>query len=254
MSESGLLCAGDLYVDLLTTTGARTGLVKAGNTTRLEITEPAEDIQRISRKRESRGQILSDVSIKQPSTLGITIDTITRQNLAIALLGVDETVAVVAGSVTSENVTAYMGKASKLAFANLDSGTPPVVQDVTDVTTYVENTDYTVDYRLGLITPTVGGAITEADVLHVDYTYKATDGYRIKGGAEPQINAYLFLDGKNLDNGDHVHVTVDSAKLRPDSPVDFFAEAFVELGLTGSMSLLDGKDSPYTVDIITPAA
>lgn len=48
-----------------------------------------------------------------------------------------------------------------------------VVQDDSDTTTYVEGTDYVVDYGEGKIQALSGGSISAADVLHVDYTYDA---------------------------------------------------------------------------------
>ena len=48
-----------------------------------------------------------------------------------------------------------------------------VVKDVTDATTYVEDTDYTLDAKAGFITILAGGSITTGDVLHVTVTAPA---------------------------------------------------------------------------------
>ncbi len=80
----------------------------------------------------------------------------------------------VANTVTDENVTfsAGTGVEQSLANNNLDAGSV-VVQDDGDSTTYVEDTDYIVDYGRGLIQRLTTGSIGATDTVHVDYTYKA---------------------------------------------------------------------------------
>ena len=74
-------------------------------------------------------------------------------------------------TITDEAVTATaLDTAYALVGSNV-SHNSVVVQDSTDTTTYVENTDYKIDYIVGTITAITGGAITAGDVLHVDYIY-----------------------------------------------------------------------------------
>ena len=84
---SGLLCAGDVYLDRLDANGNSTGLRKIGNATRFAINEPSERQQRTGRGRDNYGQVLDDVAIKQPSTIALTLDEVDKTNLAFALLG-----------------------------------------------------------------------------------------------------------------------------------------------------------------------
>lgn len=246
---SGLLCAGDVYLDRLDADGNSTGLRKIGNATRFAINEPSERQQRTGRGRDNYGQVLDDVAIKQPSTIALTLDEVDKTNLAFALLGDTAAYSVTGASVTDESITAHIGAASALEFRNLDSGTPPTVTDSGGTTTYVEGTDYTVDLRLGHITPLEGGSITEAEELLVSYTYLDAAGNKVSGGVQPQIRARVLLDGKNLADGKDILVNVDEARITPDSEVDFLASEFVPLSMTGSMKLLEGKAAPYTVDL-----
>jgi hypothetical protein len=50
-----------------------------------------------------------------------------------------------------------------------------VVKDSTDTTTYVEGTDYDVDYAMGKIRAKTGGNISAADDLVVDFSYAAIE-------------------------------------------------------------------------------
>lgn len=249
---SGLLCAGDLYIDRFDEDGNPTGLRQVGNATRFEINEPSESVQRGSNMRDSYGQLLSDVAIKQPSTIGITLDDINKDNLAMALLGDTEAVDITAGSVTDEEVLGYPGGRTALANTNLDpEGTITVTDDGGTPTEFTEGADYEVDHRLGHIIVLEGGGISAGDTLLVSYDFLARTGSKVSGGVRPQIRAKLVLDGRNLDNGKPIHVTVFEASLRPDGAVDFLSSEFVQLTMTGNLKLVDGMDAPYIVDMLS---
>jgi hypothetical protein len=247
---SGLLCAGDLYIDRLTEAGVSTGMLSVGNATRFEITESAERVQRIGRGRTNYGQVLDEVAIKQPGTLGITLDEIDRTNLATALLGEAADIDISAGTFTDVEVTAHLGKRSHIGYRNVLTGPAPVVTNEAGDTTFAVDDDYTIDHRLGDIIPVDGGAISEGATIKVSGSNGAVTGAKISGGVKPQINAKLVLDGKNLADGKPVIVTVDEATITPDGAVDFLSSEFSELGLTGSMRLLEGQDAPYTVELL----
>ncbi|MCK5770936.1 hypothetical protein [Algiphilus sp.] len=246
---SGLLCAGDLYLDRLDDNGNRTGYRKVGNATRFAINEPSERQQRTGRGRENYGQVLDDVAIKQPSTLAITLDEVDKTNLAYALLGDAAAYDVTGSSVTDEEITAHMGAATQLANRNIDDGTAVTATGEGGSPSFTEGTDFTIDYRLGLLTPIEGGAISDGDAVLVSYTFLDASGNRVSGGVKPQIRAVVMLDGKNLADGSDILVTVDEARITPDGEVDFLSSEFVPLPMTGTMRLLPGKTAPYTVDL-----
>jgi phage tail sheath protein FI len=70
-------------------------------------------------------------------------------------------------AVTSEVLTAVASRKTKLAFAPV--GTTPVIKDVTDVTTYVAGTDYTIDDFGNITILAAIGTIAEGAVLHATY-------------------------------------------------------------------------------------
>lgn len=246
---SGFLGGGNLFVDRLDEQGASTGLIEIGNATKMAISETTELKERISKGRDTYGQTLDTAQIKKPATISIVLDDINRDNLAIALLGNQETINEGAGSVTDENVVAIEGKWAGLAKRNITAASV-VVQDATDTTNYTEGTDYEIHYRLGKLKALAGGAITDGQTLHVDYDHAAVSGTRIQGSARPTVRARLFLDGKNFIGGASVQVTVDEAVLTPSSEVDFLADNYTTVQLSGSLRTLPGKSSPYTVDML----
>lgn len=74
----------------------------------------------------------------------------------------------IAGSVAAESHTAYQGALVKTAYPNPSA---VVVKDVTAVTTYVLDTDYTVNEAGVEIIE--GGGISDEDVIKIDYDYPA---------------------------------------------------------------------------------
>ena len=75
-------------------------------------------------------------------------------------------------TVSNEDVTADLAEWVALANKRLKSGTVVVTNVAGDVT-YIEGTDYVIDYGNGKLFSITGGAITDNLALHVDYDYLA---------------------------------------------------------------------------------
>jgi hypothetical protein len=249
---SGFIGSGDLYFDRLTPAGVRTGLFPIGNATEFAIKSDSDTKDRPSRQRTSYGQLLDSVSIAKPSTVTIKTDEVTKDTLAMALMGKVAALPSGTSSVTDEVVIAIKGKWVKLDKSNLNP-TGIAVSNENASKTYQRGVDYEINERLGLFLALDGGEIANGEAVKLDCTTLATDGYRISGAAEPTVNAFLMLDGVNFNTGEQVIVTVDWAIFTPSTPVDFLAANFLDVGLSGRAKTLPGKTSPYTVDIIKAA-
>lgn len=249
---SGLLCAGDVYIDRLTDAGESTGLRKIGNATLLSLQETTERVQRKSKQRDTYGQALDSVEIKQPTQLAINLDEIDSDNLAIALLGDSATVTQSSGSFVDTLVTVKIGAWVSIGKRAISAVT---VEEDTDTTpdTYILGTDYELDLRLGMIRALDGGALEDDQVVRVSGTAAAQTVAKVSGAVKPTIRAKIFVDGKNLANGDEIYVTIDETTLTPTSAVDFLSGEFVTLEMTGAPKTLPGKTSPYTVEIKSAA-
>lgn len=94
------------------------------------------------------------------------LDAIFKQGPATVVVNniFDKTTMVTA--VTSESVT-VANRAAKTAYAPVIDSAAPTVKDSTDATTYVLNTDYTIDDYGNLVI--ISAAIAEGAVLHVTY-------------------------------------------------------------------------------------
>jgi hypothetical protein len=72
--------------------------------------------------------------------------------------------------ISDENVTVVSGTAVALNHTGLQQYSETVTT-VAGTTTYVRDTDYTMDYVAGTITMLVGGGLTTATEYHIDYLY-----------------------------------------------------------------------------------
>jgi len=177
--------------------------------------------------------------------LKVTISEFQKESLAMALMGDEVVVNEAGGSITAESVTAKLGVFVELAKNRVVAGSV-VVTNSGATTTYVENTDYEINYALGMIL--TKGAITADQALKVTYQHSAKTGYKINGATQTQIKGALRLDGKNLVSDELITITVDRALLVSDSDVDFLSDDFNQMSLSGRMETLSGKTTPFVVE------
>jgi hypothetical protein len=111
----------------------------------------------------------------------------------------------------------------------------------------VQDTDYEVTSRNGMIRALSTGQIEAGEVLLVSFDYASVTGLEVLGAVQPTIKAYIFLDGTNLVNGKDVEVEVWEVQLKPDSPIDFLADDFNSLELSGTPKTPSGKSAPYRI-------
>lgn len=245
-APTGFLGSGDLYMDRLTADGVSTGLKLVGNATMLSIKSEADKKELTGKGKTNYGMVLDSVALQQPGSVEVEINRLDKESLAMIFLGDSSVESITGASVTAEAVTAVEGAFVKLANRGVSN---VVVKDNTDTTTYVLGTDYTLNADVGMIEIIASGGITDADVLHVDYDYETAVYDRILGATQPTVKVAIMLDGKNLATGKDCFVDVWEATLSPDTGVDFLADDFTTVKLTGSMTKPDSKPSPFVVDM-----
>jgi len=242
---SGLILAGNVILDRYVD-GSRSN-VFIGPINVPNLTVSVGDANRLQRKsylRDSYQQNLDSVVIPGSPSITLTTDEMSASVMAYALLGSVESVSQTAGDVTDEAVTAsQLDVWIKLASHAISS---VVVQDATDTTTYVLDTDYTLDLDSGLIKFLSTGSINAADVLHVDYTKAATTSSRVNANQETDITAYIRLDGKNLATGKRCRAIFKKAVLAPSGEIPLIGgDDFASFELSGDLVTPDGETVAY---------
>ncbi len=239
---SGLILAGNFYLNRKVN-GVLTGYIGPLNATEIALNVgDAEKIQRPSFRRDDFAQLLDSVIIPGIPSLSSTFDDADPEIVEYMMLGTLSDDNVSASSVTDENLTAHLGKWEKLDFRDVSS---VVVQDVTDVTTYVLNTDYIIDATAGMIKPLAAGSINDLDVLHVDYTYGAQTARRIISATDTEIRGAVRIDGKNLANQKKIELYIPEVVLVPDGDLALGGKEFLTFSLTGDIVKLDSEPAPY---------
>ncbi|MCU7839780.1 MAG: hypothetical protein KZQ94_10440 [Candidatus Thiodiazotropha sp. (ex Troendleina suluensis)] len=249
-----IILAGDVYIDRFDAAGNSVGIVGPVNSDEITISQEVDAMTQTSYMRDSYGQTRASVNMPKPSLIKIHLLDQPADLLAIAFLGdvsaINESIA----SVSAENVTVVLDRWVDLANRKLNTTLPAdAVQDVTDTTTYVEGTDYEINYELGMIRALSTGSITDAEVLHVDYDKAAATGKSITAGTQSQINARLRIDGINKATLELVHTEIFQVTLRPDGDIPLKSAEFITTSLTGELITPEGKSGPMVMDTFVPA-
>lgn len=171
-----------------------------------------------------------------------TTDAACVENAALGMLGIS--VERIAGTlITAEEVNSYHG--SPIWVSRMpDPAVAVIVEDITDTTTYVLNTDYVVDADTGYITTLSTGAITDGQVLHITYT--TTSSFEITALQAGFKDYAIKFIGVNEFNGKRVESIWYKAKLSAAAAKSMISAEHVVLSLTGTLQndpLHDG--APY---------
>lgn len=244
---AGVLAEGTLYVDRLEG-GVSQGLEKWPGIAKLEIKPNSELKEATTKDKGQYGQIVASVAINKPADLTVVIREITGASLAMALQGSVAAFSQGSGTATDQAATAKLGKFIELGKRNITASSV-VVTNAGGTTTYIENTDYKVNYAMGFVEILKSGSITDGQAILVDYGHSAVTGEKVLGATIPQVKGKLLLDGNNLVDGKPLNVTVWEATLTADGAVDFMSDDPIELSMKGRMTTPTGKSSPFETEL-----
>jgi len=244
--EEALLGSGEVYIDLLDANGNKTGEIDFGDASLFTIEAPSlEKKELIGHRRGTYAEITKSVITKKDQSVKIVGHDINKNNMALQMLGTSSAYAQSAANNTGtpEDVTAHEDKWSGMTYRKLDPASPPIVQDVTDTATYVEGTDYEIDYDSGRILILSSGGISDGEVLHIESTWLAiVSGWKVEGGANNMIEAFLRLVGYDQANERNFEIIVYKAQLEPSGELNPLSEEYVQVELTGKvLSTTDGS-------------
>jgi len=211
------------------------GLRPVGNVSELKFS-PGEEEKSIQDYQNSGGGKAN--SVRRVSGVEISMSLYDRIAENIALVTKGAATAVASGSATDEQHKGFHGQ-----YISLDRHMTPtsiVVKDVTGVTTYVLNTDYTVDAD-GLIKILSTGAIGDGDTLKISYSYVAHNAVQalVNSGAEYRV---VFVGLNEAQTDKPVTVTAHRLKFGAADSLDFIGDDFSPMAVKGEAL----KDSSIT--------
>lgn len=217
-----------------------------GESSKFAIKANSELKEKESRGRGTRGQIIASVALLKSPEIEIVLDEVNADNIKLAFMGTVSDLAQGSGTIPDQVITAKLGHWIPLGKGNFATA-GFTVKSSDGLTTYVLNTDYEVNYRIGMVRPLSAGAIADAASLKVSGTYNAVSGSVVKGATKAQLRARLLLDGRNLVDGSDAECEVFEAVLAPEGDFDFKAEDFGSITLKGKLVTPTGKTSPFEV-------
>lgn len=238
----GMVLKGDVFFSRLTN-GVYAPLVDlaAGE---LSTKFNSKTVRVIGKGRNNYGQSIASTVITEPAELTVSFGRVSPKALAMGLQGTVTAYTQASGTATDEVVAANKGGYVDLAFRNV-AAAGFALKNSAGSTTYVKDTDYTVDYVTGQLFILETSAITDAQSLKVSYTYNAVTADKVNAGASSMIRGKLFLKGQNVFDDSQAEITVWDAVLTSESSVDWLSDKPIEIKLKGDMVIPAGRTSAF---------
>ncbi len=199
-----------------------------------------------SLKRAQRGQVVYSKSTQGTPGLQMVFKEMDSVLFGLAFAASPEALTISSASLTDEAIVLHAVDAWYAASKrNLSS---IVLKNNAGDTTYVLNTDYEVDARLGLIKAKTGGAITAGSSVKLSATFAAFTGEKFDGELVPQRSFRILFDGRNETSLKDILIEYHEVPIQaPQEIFDFLSEELLSLTLTGTPITPAGKTSPYTI-------
>lgn len=234
------------------------GLTELGNVSALAI-----DIEttKYEHKESETGNRAVDISIIQEKkgTFTMTLENVNGFNLALALWGNTTANAGTAiGAPGAEQIRASHDKPVPLLHPDISAVTVGDDDLASPTTTYVLDTDYTLDTVNGTITALSTGSITDAQVIYVQYTYAANTV--VEAFTKTSSEYWLRFNGLNTIDDSNVIVDAFKCAFDPLTGYDLINEEIAQLEITGNILLDDtqptavGTNSQFFREVIFNAA
>jgi hypothetical protein len=125
-----------------------------------------------------------------------------------------------------------------------------VVTNAAGTTTYVEGTDYVIDYKDGYFI-NKSGAISNSDSILVDYAYGASSGWKVDGETVAQITGKFIFKGENIPQKRRFKLEIPYLVLTSDKEFDFLSDNLSEFTFKGTPILQDGETSSFYLTYYT---
>ena len=189
--------------------GKPQGFQFVGNVSELKINPKTESIKHIE---SQTGNNSVDAKIEKNLEVEITYNTCSnyKSNLVRLLFG--KLTEIAAGTITDEEIIAYLGKASILDNINLASFSS--LTDEAGAVTYVRDTDYFVDLPTGTIEHAPGASYAEGAILKANYTTNGEEAIAAFEGINE--NFWLRFNGLNTaENNAPVVIDIPNMRLDP---------------------------------------
>jgi len=250
MNQFGFKGTGKVFIDVLDDSGAATGLQLKGNCKSFSIKGDSDTEEVLSNDRDDFGTVLFSDTIPKPHTVDFVFNGFDVELFAMAFGGVTTTLTQASGA-TSGTPIAVTAIADRFVEIGKLMISDVVVKDVTDATTYVVGTDYTINTRLGMITALSTGGIGDGDVLHVECSYAAINGSRVSGATKSNVTARIKIDGMERGSSRNFIFNGKKVRLASTTEIALIGNSFVEAAFSGTFQKPDDGSAVYDLDFLS---
>lgn len=213
-----------------------------GNTPDFKIAITSETLEHFSSEAGIK-EVDEAATLKTTRKVTLKTDNIDPENVALYFLGEASKVTVAGGAVAGEVIDGARvveGSLFQLGFsaANFQGArdieaASVVIKNAAGTTTYVEGTDYEVNYDAGLVRVVPGGAIVEGANLQANYTVNAHSREQVVSGATAIEGMLRFVsDNPTGDNADY---TFPYARIAPSGDFMLKGDTWQEVDFTGDI-------------------
>lgn len=248
-----VLGRGKVYFDaMLPNSKTRTGERFMGNVTAFNMSIESESLDHYDSTQGIREKDKTvTLQINRAGTL--TTDDMNTENILLFILGESETVTQTATPVVDEEINGVLadrwyqlGASGSNPTGVRGVGSVTVTND-TGVTTYVADTDYTLDADLGRIYIIDGGAISDGDDLLVDYTPVANSRTRIASSASATLDGSLRFVATNPEGPKH-DVYLPYCRLSPSGELPMIGDEWQAMSFNLDIQKYDDNTAAIFID------
>ena len=201
-----------------------------------------------SKGRDDYGAIRSAFPQREPMEFSWKRDEADEVTLSMATMGESAALSVSAGSVSADAIVAKKGFYVPIGGVTPVMEITPhtvVVTNSAGTTTYIEGTDYSIDYYMGFFMAAIGGAITQDQALKITCDHKAMVGYTVTTEITSAYRGKLILHGINMADDSKMLITIPEVLIVSNSPIDFLSDKPIEFDFVGNCIKLPSESAPY---------
>ncbi len=213
----------------------------------VEFTMEVPEITSLEEKgmgRDDGGLTIATDIMETAQSCNIKSKSMTRDALRIALMGTDSDYTQTAGSDgsavdldTAHEMWAPTGK------LKLNPATPPIITNAAAAVTYVEDTDYVVDYHTGAIMTLSEGACAATETVKITKNWLAiTVGFEISANTAQSQQYYMEMKCYDDLREKHVMLIVPKVEFEMGSVLAFLNSEYQEMDIKGTMLKMTGLD------------
>ncbi len=219
-------------VDLTLTPARREGFKDLGNVVDAPQEQEIDELEHYTARSGTRRRdrlLVREIS----EEIVLTLDEPNYENLRTFFRGGDVTdVAASSGNSVSDEVVQLVDLETRILYKGYNASSI-VVKDITDVTTYVKDTDYEEVDVIGDwkgIKIKSGGAITSGDFLRVSYDYDVRAHKRFAPATDLEVKGQFLLFGVS-DTGNEFIRSFEQVQIQPEGAFDFDDEDWTNFQL-----------------------